>query len=756
MHKLFLFTIWGLLSQLCYGAGITVVNLSLDQVIEAPRWMYDAKTKIKGTALTNYMIDAKKGLFAKDRAACISALEKSYPLGKSLGPWLVLNHLQCAQLKDKAGKVSVPALAAAAAKLDAQPRWLLTGPSSSLLRANYVGSLLMLAEAQSKTDRAGAWKTIDKLAQVQNWMSLEERANTFRWAGELAFIEQNLMAAQDFLTRSLNEKDSAEVRTRVESIRSALLKKKEPVTAAAPAVKKSDEVGISDEERDLAARMNRAYDSQDYVSAVEDGIQMLQKFPGSRRSMAAADMVLDIYLSLANRTDEKFRNVRASIVKEMQKADAGRLSRWANNAYARGNYLDALSLAEKSYEKYNGQMEATKVLLLAGKAGVASGEYGEAQAHFEKLAKLHGGTPEAAEGAFRLGLLEFRRKRYSQANTYFERVLALDSGTDFAYRSLHWQWRAQQKLDLSKSGSYAQALASRYPYSYYGLRAQAELNNNEVKLAPPTAMVKTDLRLLEGERLAWERFLILLKAGWFKEAEKELDSLPNAQSNEEKLIRAKLWALTMRYDLAIQDISKAIEEDPLLAQIPVLKIVFPQEYGPWIEKESKSTGVGGDWIRSLIRQESSFRPDTKSPANAHGLMQLLPSTGAELAKDLRIKDFQGTESLLMPDINIKIGTYYLARLIRQFGGNVPLALAAYNAGPTRMRRWLSARKDLSPLETTASSSPEVEVWLDELPWEETSFYVKSILRNWMVYQLLDGSKLTLSEPMWVDAKAATR
>ena len=756
MHKLFLFTIWGLIAQFSWGAGITVVNLSLDQVIEAPRWMYDTKVKVKGSALTQLMVDAKKGLIAKDRAACISALEKSYPLGKSLGPWLVLNQLQCAQIKDKAGKVSAPALATAVAKLDAQPRWLLSGPSSSQLRAQFVGSLLLLAEAQSKTDRAGAWKTIDKLAQVQNWMSLEERANTYRWAGELAFIEQNLMAAQDFLTRSLSEKDSAEIRARVDSIRSSLLKKKEPVSAAPPVPKKSDEVGISEEERDLASRMNRAYDSQDYVSAVEDAIQLLQKFPGSRRSMEAADMVLDVYLTLANRTDEKFRNVRASIVKEMKKADAGRLSRWANNAYARGNYLDALSLAEKSYEKYNGQVEATKVLLLAGKAGVACGEYGEAQGHFEKLVKLHGGTTEAAEGAFRLGLLEFRRKRYSQASTYFERVLALNSGTDFEYRSLHWQWRAQQKLDPAKAGPYAQALANKYPFSYYGLRAQAELNGNEVKLTGGNAGVKTELRLLEGERMAWERFLILLKAGWFKEAEKELDALPDAQSNEERLIRAKLWALTMRYDLAIQDISKAIEEDPQLAQIPVLKIVFPEEYSPWVDKESKATGVQANWIRSLIRQESSFRPDTKSPANAHGLMQILPTTGAELAKDLRIKDYLGSESLLMPDINIKIGTYYLARLIRQFNGNVPLALAAYNAGPTRLRRWLSARKDLGPMETAASSSPEVEVWLDELPWEETSFYVKSILRNWMVYQLLDGSKLTLTEPMWVDAKAPAR
>jgi soluble lytic murein transglycosylase len=334
--------------------------------------------------------------------------------------------------------------------------------------------------------------------------------------------------------------------------------------------------------------------------------------------------------------------------------------------------------------------------------------------------------------------------------------LALNAGSDFEYRSRYWQWRAQQRLDAGKSSGYAQALVAKYPFSYYGLRAQAELNDGQVKVPAGEKPVKTDMRLLEGERLAWERFLVLVKAGWFREAEKELDALPEAQNNEERLIRAKLWALTMRYDLAIQDVSKAIEEEPELAKIPVLKLVFPNEYGPWIEKESKSSGVSEIWIRSLIRQESSFRPDVRSPSNAMGLMQILPATGAELARDLRIKDYQSSDALLNPEINIKIGSYYLARLIRGFNGNVPLALAAYNAGQGRIRRWLASRKDLSPIEAKPSSSPEVEIWLDELPWEETSFYVKSILRNWIVYQVLDGSKLALSEPLWVDPKPQAR
>ncbi|NJL25554.1 MAG: tetratricopeptide repeat protein [Calothrix sp. SM1_5_4] len=418
------------------------------------------------------------------------------------------------------------------------------------------------------------------------------------------------------MLRSLSEKDSADLRARVESIRSSLLgkKKEDPAGTKDAAPKGGDDLGITDEEKEIYARMTRAYDSQDYVSAIEDGVLLIQKFPGSRRSAEAADRVLDIYLGLANKTDDKFRHVRESAVKEMQKVDAARMNRWAQNAYARGNYLDALGLAEKAFVKFDGQPESTRTLLLAGKAAVSGGEYEDAKKHFEKLLKEHGGTTEAAEGTFRMGLLEYRQKRWSQAAAYFERLLALAQGKDFEYRALYWQWRAQQKLDLAKSAAYAQPLIEKYPLSYYALRARAELNGNQVALESKNVQVKAELRMLESERLAWERFHILLKAGWFREAERELDWLPEPQNNDDRLIRARLWAAALRYDVAIGLMNKVFDENPELMRTPILRVIFPREYSSFVGKEAKAVGLDEDWIRSLIRQESSFRPDVKSPA----------------------------------------------------------------------------------------------------------------------------------------------
>ena len=739
------------------AAGVAVINVNLDHNFDSPRWMFDSKAKVKGGPLIDKMVDAKRALIAKDRVKCISALEKTYSLGKSLGPWLAWNHLQCAQLKDKKGAVSAPALKAALAKIEANPTWLLFGPSVQPLRQAYAAALITLAEHQTKNDRPNAWKTLNKLQQIRSWLSAEDRANIFRWAGELAFVEQNLLVAQDFIMRSLSEKENADLRAKVESIRTTLLAEKKGSKAAEKTPPKlSEDLGISDQEREIYARMQRSFEVQDYVSAIEDGIELIQKFPGSRRASEAADRVLEIYLSVSSKSDEKFRHVRESVVREMLKADSGRLARWANNAYARGNYIDAFSLAEKSYAKYAGHPESTKMILLAGRAAFASGEYSESAKKFEQLLKQHGGTPEAVEATFRLGMLEMRNKRYAQAAAYFERLLALSGNKDFEYRALYWQWRAQQRIDAAKSAPFAQPLIEKYPLSYYGLRAKAELNGNQLELSNKPVTVKAEFRFLENERLAWERLNILLKAGWLKEAEKELDSLPEAQNNEERLIRAKLWSSILRYDLAVQTMNKAFDDNPELQQASVIKIIFPREYPVAVARESKSLSLSEDWIRSLMRQESSFRPDAKSSSNALGVMQLLPATGAELARDFRIKDFTIPESLLDPDINIRLGSNYLSRMLKSFGGNMPLALAAYNAGPTRLRRWLSARRDLAPLESTPTSNPEVELWIDELPWEETSFYVKAILRNWMIYKLLDQTKVALTEPIWLDAKPAPR
>ena len=139
--------------------------------------------------------------------------------------------------------------------------------------------------------------------------------------------------------------------------------------------------------------------------------------------------------------------------------------------------------------------------------------------------------------------------------------------------------------------------------------------------------------------------------------------------------------------------------------------------------------------------------NVSSFAGALGLMQIMSATGAEVARDIRIRNFVPKRDLLVPKINVKIGTNYLYRLKRAFKGHTPLALAAYNAGIGNIRSWMRNRTDLKP-EEMSLQDPDSELWMEELPWLETSGYVKNILRNWVVYRYLDQSADKISVPVW--------
>jgi soluble lytic murein transglycosylase len=720
--------------------------------------MFDGKQQPKsGSKLVQVLVQAKKAELDKNGPGCVTLLGQAQALGKSISEWLDLAELRCALIPDKKGKFSEPSLMKATTKVQAHLSWLKKSAVNTQTRTLFAKALLQLEELELKTNRKSAWATIDKLEQVKDVLSSEEKARMYRGAGELAFVEQNLVAAADFISRSLLEKDAPDLRTKLESIRTSIIGKKKDdktektVLDQPPKQVSPVDLGVSAQEQGYYDRMTNGIASQDYVSAIEDGMSLITKFPGGMRAADATDKVLEIYLSIAANGDEKYRHLVQRVVRSMDAGDSGRLLKWGQAAYNRGYYLNALEFAEHAFEKFGGHPDSTRALLLAGKAALASGEYSTAEDHLEKLATRAAGSREANDALFRLGLMKYRRGKYSEAVAFFERVLALNPDGDFEYRALYWEWRSLQKLKNERANEYVNRLLAKYPVTYYGLRAQAEKNNNVIEFTSPKEPLEVELRLLNSEKVAWEKFLILLQAGWFDEAQNELQNLPEPQTMQERLLRARLWALAFRYDRAIGLANRAWAAAPELVDVETLKWVYPHEFEAYVKNPTDKLKMDPRWIYSVMRQESSFQADARSSSNALGLMQLLPATAQQIADEFKIKPFKIPDSLNIPDLNIRIGSTYLYRLVTMFNGNFPLAIAAYNAGPARMRRWIAARKDLDGLEGKMTSNPDVEIWMDELPWEETSFYVKAILRNWMIYKVLDEGRLQVADPVWKSA-----
>lgn len=158
------------------------------------------------------------------------------------------------------------------------------------------------------------------------------------------------------------------------------------------------------------------------------------------------------------------------------------------------------------------------------------------------------------------------------------------------------------------------------------------------------------------------------------------------------------------------------------------EMAFPFPYRSVIERHARKNGLDPLLVAALIRQESQFDPEAVSGAGAIGLMQVMPPTGRQLGRKLRLGTVTA-RSLRRPAINVAIGTYYLARLLDEHRGRVEAALAAYNAGPARVPVWLGWGDFREPAE-----------FVETIPLTQTRDYVQIILRNLEIYRWLYGAR----------------
>lgn len=163
-------------------------------------------------------------------------------------------------------------------------------------------------------------------------------------------------------------------------------------------------------------------------------------------------------------------------------------------------------------------------------------------------------------------------------------------------------------------------------------------------------------------------------------------------------------------------------------------------YGYPVRTFKTLSGLPAHIVHAIIRQESEFNPQALSHANAHGLMQLLPSTASRTAKSIG-KPFNKDWLRNRPEYNVELGSAYLASLLRDYNGAIPLAAAAYNAGPSRVKSWIALYGDprtgqIDPLD-----------WMEQIPFAETRNYVQRVLEGYMAYDGLISTDKTSAVPL---------
>ncbi|MFO1371849.1 MAG: transglycosylase SLT domain-containing protein [Candidatus Competibacteraceae bacterium] len=294
----------------------------------------------------------------------------------------------------------------------------------------------------------------------------------------------------------------------------------------------------------------------------------------------------------------------------------------------------------------------------------------------------------------------------------------------------YWRGRVLEALGQIEDARQAyQHIASQR--DYYGFLAADRLAAPYAIANTPLAIPATELDALLTGSPGLQRARELYILGRTSEADAEWQQA-SRNFGREKLQQAALLAHHWEWHhQAIVTLARAEYWDDL-------GLRFPLAYQDGVVANARADTLDPAWVYAVIRQESSFRPDARSPVGALGLMQIMPATGQQIAQELQDKS-AGNPELLQADLNIRYGVHYLRRILGQLQDNPLLATAAYNAGPNQVAKWLPERDPVP-----------ADVWVETIPYRETRLYVQRVMEYTAIYSRrlgLPGPDTTLNTRM---------
>lgn len=254
---------------------------------------------------------------------------------------------------------------------------------------------------------------------------------------------------------------------------------------------------------------------------------------------------------------------------------------------------------------------------------------------------------------------------------------------------------------------------------YYGYLAADRLHHSYRLNAHPSAEDTATQRALAAEP-ALIRAHELFDCDLSDDAAAEWLAAFSEAGNALKVQAALLAAHWGWYSQSIATLAQSGEFDDL-------KLRYPRPYADAVEQAGKLTQLSDDWILGVMRQESLFRKDAVSRADARGVMQMLPATAVAVARRWHMTA-PSRDALFDPSIAVPLGAAYLRELLDKYSGNLALALAAYNAGPAAVERWMPPR------------SLEAAIWIENIPYNETRGYVQHIVEHIVAFAYVGGNE----------------
>jgi soluble lytic murein transglycosylase len=380
-----------------------------------------------------------------------------------------------------------------------------------------------------------------------------------------------------------------------------------------------------------------------------------------------------------------------------------------------------------------------EALLSSGNMYFLSRNYPVAIDYFSQLLHYFPHSTYAPYSEWKTAWLNYRMGNFTTAGPLFDEQIIRYPGAPEVPDALYWRGRQLEDAEhnAARAKAYYQTLSSAFRNYYFGDLAAQRLKSLAGVTADPVALLAsvhgvkphTLSDRVPDDDIHVIRARLLGNAGLNEYIAQEIKLSPDSADWAE-YAEVQIYSQAGETYRALQ-VAKRIT--PSYYAVPIdsipasyWKVLFPLPYFSDIQSNSAKNGLDPYLVLSLMRQESEFNPSVVSYANAYGLMQILPSTGKQLAHAEGWHHFS-TNDLLNPPVNIQLGTVYLRQLIDEFHGQVEYALASYNAGDFRIQDWLKT-----------GNYRDVPEFVESIPFTQTRDYVQAILRNERMYKRLNG------------------
>ncbi|MEO7997193.1 MAG: transglycosylase SLT domain-containing protein [Gemmatimonadaceae bacterium] len=481
-----------------------------------------------------------------------------------------------------------------------------------------------------------------------------------------------------------------------------------PVTSNASNLTAADELTIA---RAAAAvgLADRAVSS--YARAFKAGIG------NDRDAYNYADMLLRL---------DRYREAAAQFARVPRTSSlVGRAAYQRARALLRtGDAATARALLTATRDRYRGDTTAasSSLYLLGDLASDASHDI-EARRYFVELVRAYPTSTFAPQAMLRAALIALINREPEQAARELDTFNAQMPSHSEALGARYWSGRAWKQAgnDTAAAARWHDVI-SRNGASYYAMLSARALG--EAVWTPVHDTSTSSTRRFVDIDSAHNRARLLEQLGLLDEMRLEDDRLMRDASNsvDRILATARGFADRGNTSRAISLARRALDQGAP-PNAAVYRLLYPVAQEGVLLAESARSGLDPALVAALIRQESNFTPHATSPAGARGLMQLMPSVGGSIARGIGVTPWDPV-LLYQGDINVQLGVRHLSAAVRKYA-QTGQALAAYNAGDSRVARW-----------RVKPGGDDPELFVERIPYVETRDYVRIILRNRELYRAL--------------------